>query len=168
MPDSLREKMDARSKRKPSTCISDTQIPQAVENETLDDGVVSLQGVAHTGIVRVGGLVRVQNVVKAVFQPAEAEGGSSLVRFSGMVVYHVENDLDAGPVQLFHHGSKLVQAGQRIVASTVGHVRSKERDWAVTPVIGEARKRILGIELENRQQFDGCDTQFLKIWNLCR
>ena len=45
-------------------------------------------------------------------------------------------------------------------------MRRKERDRRVAPVVDLARRAILGIELEHRQQFDGGDAELLEIGDL--
>ena len=86
-----------------------------------------------------------------------------LVSFPGMVVYDVENDLNASAVQLFHHGSKLIQANQWIVAGAVTQMRSKERHWPISPVIVESERCVLRVKLKHRQEFYGGDSQLMEI-----
>ena len=141
-------------------------IPQTVHDEPLHHGVVCLESIAGPGIVRVGSLVFVQNVVEAVFEPPVAKCRALFVSFRGVVIDHVENHLDACTMQLFHHGSKLIQAAKRIPGGTVGQMGSKKGYWVVPPVVGALRGSIPGIELIHRQKFDRCDAQFLKVRNL--
>ena len=89
-----------------------------------------------------------------------------MVAFRGVIEHDVENDLDAGPVQRLDHVAKLVHRAERILARAVGRVRREERNRRIAPVIDFSRRAILGIELEDRQQFDGGDAEFLEIGNL--
>src|SRR5262245_65767559 len=67
-----------------------------------------VERVAATRIVAVVGPVRhLQAVVGTVVDPAEAEGGTAVVALRGVVVDHVENDLDARLVQALDHGLEL-------------------------------------------------------------
>ncbi len=45
-------------------------------------------------------------------------------------------------------------------------MRRKERDRRISPVVHQSGRSILDVELEHRQQFDGCDAELLKIGNL--
>src|SRR5271169_2458853 len=42
----------------------------------------------------------------------------------------------------------------------------EERDRCVAPVIDPSWRTILGVELEYRQQFDGCYSKMLQVWDL--
>ena len=55
---------------------------------------------------------------------------------------------------------------ERIPARAVGLVRREERDRRVAPVVDLARRAVLGIELEHRQQLDGGDAELLEIGDL--
>ena len=87
----------------------------------------AFKSIAGPAVVRVGSLVLVQNVVEAVFEPAEAESRTVFVSFSGVVVDYVENHFDACTMQLFHHGSKLIQAAKRVSAGAVGQDEEQKR-----------------------------------------
>ena len=45
-------------------------------------------------------------------------------------------------------------------------MRRKEGDRRIAPVVDQARRGILGIELKHRQQFDRGDAELLEIRNL--
>ena len=87
-------------------------VPQTVENQAFYNGVICFESVAGPAKVRIGSFIFPQNVVEAVFEPTETECRSILVSLPGVVVHNVEDYLDAGPVQLLHHGSKLIQTDQ--------------------------------------------------------
>ena len=85
-----------------------------------------------------------------------------LVSFGGMVVDHIENHLDASAVQRLHHGTKLIEAAERIVlVGAIRQMRSKERDRIVAPVINEPRRCVRCIELIDRQQLHGSNAKVL-------
>ena len=89
-----------------------------------------------------------------------------MVAFGRVVEHDVENDLDSGPVQRLDHIAKFVHRAKRILPRAVGLVRREERNRRIAPVIDFSRRAILGIELEDRQQFDGGDAELLQIRNL--
>jgi hypothetical protein len=89
------------------------------------------------------------------------------IALGGVVVYHIENHLDAGAMQFLHHVTKLIEAAERIVlVGAVRQVWSEERDGVVTPIIDEPRRRIRGIELIDRQKFHGCNAKISQVRNL--
>ena len=45
-------------------------------------------------------------------------------------------------------------------------MRREERDRRIAPVVDLARRTVLGIELKDRQQFDGGDPELLEVGNL--
>ena len=98
--------------------------------------------------------------------PRKHSVGPRVVAFGGVIEHHVENDLDAGPVQRLDHVAKLVHRTERILARAVRLVRRKERDRRIAPVVDPSRRAVLGIELKHRQQFDRGDAEFLEIGDL--
>ena len=49
-----------------------------------------------------------QDVVSEIVEAAKGEGRTIVPSLGRMVVYHVENDFDAGAVQGLHHVSEFV------------------------------------------------------------
>jgi hypothetical protein len=78
--------------------------------------MVRVQGVARSAIVGIPGSAILQDIVYAVLQPLEAESGASVVALSGMIIDHIQDDLDTGPVQGLDHVAELVQNAQGILA----------------------------------------------------
>ena len=68
-------------------------------------------------------------------------------------------------MQRLDHVAELVEHRERLRPRTVGVMRREERDRLVAPVVHPER-RILRVELEDRQQLDGGDSQLLQIRNL--
>ena len=89
-----------------------------------------------------------------------------MVPLGGVVVHHIEDDLDAGSVQRLDHVAKLIQRGQRILARAVRVVRREERDGAVAPVVDVAGRAVLFVELIDGQQFNGGHTEVPQVGNL--
>ena len=77
-----------------------------------------------------------------------------MIAFSRVIEDNIENDFDFRPVQGFDHVAKLIHRPQRIVSRAVGLMRREERDRSVTPVVNQARRAILGIELKYGKKFD--------------
>ena len=89
-----------------------------------------------------------------------------LVALGGVVEHHVENDLDARPVQRLDHVAKFVDRAERILPRAVRLVRREERDRRIAPVVDLSRRAILGVELEHRQQLHRGDAELLEIRDL--
>ena len=98
--------------------------------------------------------------------PRKLSVGPRVVAFGGVVEHHVEDDLDARPVQRLDHVAKLVDRAERILARAVRLVRREERNRRIAPVVDEPGGAVLGVELEDRQQFDRGDAELLQIRNL--
>ena len=128
--------------------------------------MIGVQGVAGAGVVAVSRPIRFQDVVGGVLQSPETQCRSFLVPLRGVIVHDIENHFESGPMQGLHHVAELVDGAQGILPGTVGRVRSKERYRAVAPVVHAARRAVLEIKLENRQQFDGGNPEILQVGNL--
>ena len=141
-------------------------VAQAVHDQPPDDRVVGVERVAAAGVVGVPRAAVFEDVVGRVVDAAEAERRPVLIALGGVVEHHVENDLDAGPVQRLDHVAELVHRAERVLARAVRLVRREERDRRVAPVVDLARRTVLGVELEHRQQFDRGDAELLEVRNL--
>ena len=128
--------------------------------------MVGVEGIPAAGVVGVARAVLLEDVVGGVVEAAEAQRRAALVAFRGVVEHDVEDDLDAGAVQRLDHVAELVHRAERILARAVRLVRREERDRRVAPVVDLARRAVLGIELEHRQQLDGGDPELLEIRDL--
>ena len=112
--------------------------------------------------------VALEDVVRAVVQPAEALRRAVLAAFRRVVEHHVENHLDAGAMQRLHHVAELVDRPERILPRAVRLVRREERHRLVAPVVDApvARRDGLRVELEDGQQLHRGDAQLLQVGNL--
>ena len=128
--------------------------------------MVGVQGIPGAAVVGVARAVVLEDVVRGVVQAAEAQRRPALVTFGGVVEHDVEDDLDARPVQRLDHVAELVHRAERIPARAVRLVRREERDRRVAPVVDLARRAVLGIELEHRQQLHRGDPELLEIRDL--
>ena len=83
-------------------------VAQAVHDELQDPGMADVQRVAAAGVVQiVARVVGDQPVVRGVVDPAKRQRRAQVIAFSGMVVHHVENDLDARVVERLDHRLEL-------------------------------------------------------------
>ena len=57
-----------------------------------------------------------QDVVHVVLETPKAEGRSLMVPLCRVIVDHVEDHLDAGPVKGFHHVAEFIKSPQRFFA----------------------------------------------------
>ena len=69
------------------------------------------------------------------FQALKAKGRPGFAPFGGMVIDHVQNHFDSGPVQRLDHISEFIQSNQRTIPVTITAMRHKERDRTITPII---------------------------------
>ena len=120
-------------------------------------GCAAAQGVAAAGVVGGSAAVRAHQVVGAVVQPAKGVGGAGGVELAGVVVDHVEPDLDPGRVHRPHQVAELVER----VAGGVGLVGGEEVEGHVAPVVALVR-----VELLHREQLDHGDAEVLEVGNL--
>ena len=144
-------------------------VVQAVDDQPPHHRVVGVERVAGAREVGIAAGPVVQ-VVDGVVQPAQAEGGAALVAFGGVVVDHVEDHLDAGAVQRLDHVAEFVEHRQRPLRrgtrGGVAHMRRKERDRRIAPVVDQAGRRVLRVELEHRHQLDRGDAQVDQVRDL--
>ena len=72
-----------------------------------------VEGVAAAGLVAVVALLsRSQAIVGGIVQSAEREGRPVLVTLRTVVVDHVQDDFDAGGMELSHRLAKAAGAGR--------------------------------------------------------
>jgi len=73
-------------------------IAQAIQDQPPHDGLVAVERVAAPRVVGIARFVPLQDVVEVVGQAAITKRRSIVGAFAGVVVDHVEDDFDAGPV----------------------------------------------------------------------
>lgn len=141
-------------------------VAQAVEDHPPYDRMVGIERVAGAGVVGIVATIRPRDVICPILDAAKAERGPGCATLGRVVKHDIQNDLNAGSMQCLDHVAELIERSQRILTRTVSLVRSEETDRRIAPVVGEAWRAILGIELEYRQQFDRRDPEVLKIRDL--
>ena len=61
-----------------------------------------------------------------------------MVAFRGMIIYHVQNYLNASLVEFTHHLFEFVDLCSRLVAAAIPDVRCKKSKRVIAPVIGKS------------------------------
>ena len=108
-------------------------VAQAVHHHLQHAAVGEVHRVAGAGVVDVVPRVGRQPVVGGVVDALEGEGRAELVAFRGVVVDHVEDQLEPGIVQMRHH---LLELGEGEVG--IGRIAPggrEEADRVVAPVV---------------------------------
>ncbi|MCY1352256.1 hypothetical protein D9M69_385450 [compost metagenome] len=129
-------------------------VAQGIGDHLQHAGVAEVEGIAGAGVVDVAAPVAgYQSVVGGVVDAAHAQGRAQLVALGGVVVDHVEDQLQAGVVQVGDHFLELVD----LAAGEVGGVGREEGDAVVAPVVVHALfQQVLVVEEGvHRQQLDG-------------
>ncbi len=109
-------------------------VPQRVQDQLDHPEVSGVQAVSAPGEVDVPTVV-VQPVVGGGVQAAERQRGSGGPALRGVVVDHVEQDLQPGCVQGLDHGPELDHRVRGVVRRRVRQMRGEEPKRAVTPVV---------------------------------
>lgn len=105
---------------------------QAVHDHPQYHRVCAVEGVATARVVGVL-LVVVEDVVGLVVDAAKREGGAIISPLGGVVIDHIQDHFDIGPVQRLDHIAKF---GQRIIATGVLGMGGEKGHGAVSPVVG--------------------------------
>ena len=81
----------------------------------LTKGSFGVQGVPGAGVVRVTHRVSIKDVVGIIGETFKTDGGPVLPAFRSMIVNHIENDLDPGPMQriVISRNSSVIARGSR-------------------------------------------------------
>src|SRR5687767_1573624 len=130
-------------------------VAQAVAHHLDHHRVREIERVAGAGVVDVVALlVRHQAVVRGVVDALEGERWPELVAFGGMVVDHVDDDLEPGVVEARHHLLEFLQRLRRV--GGVARVGREETDRVVAPVIRQLalEQKLIVDEGVHRQQLD--------------
>ena len=104
-------------------------------------------------------------VVALVVDALERQHRAEVVALGGVVVDHVEDHLDARPVQGLDHALELAHLLAADAGRRVAGVRREVADRRVAPVVGEpavGQERLVG-DVVDRQQLDGGDAERLEV-----
>ena len=108
------------------------QVGQAVDDQVAHQRMIAVERVAAAGEVVIAAFP-VEHVVDGVVQAAEAERRAVLVALAGVVVDHVEDDLDAGLVEGLDHLLELAHLLAGL--GGVGRLGREEGERRVAPVV---------------------------------
>jgi hypothetical protein len=137
-------------------------VAQAVGHHLEHAGVAEVHGVAGPGVIDVAArLIPHQPVVRRVVDALERQRRPALVALRGVVVDHVQDDLEARVVQVRHH---LLELGA-LPGREVPRLRREEADRVVAPVVGGPLVEQVAVvhERVNRQQLDCGDPEPLEM-----
>ncbi len=128
--------------------------------------IADVEGVAGAGVVHVvPGIVLDEAVVGGVADAFEAEGGAALIALAGVVVNDVEDDLDAGGMEVLDHLLELGDLTAAVAHGAVAGHRGEEAKGVVAPVVGEALvDEVAGVdEVMDGEELDGGDAELLEV-----
>ena len=114
-------------------------VAKTVHDHAADDRMIRIERVPGAGEIGVAGAVLLEDVVSGVVQSAEAQRRARVVAFRSVVEDHVENDLDACPVQRLDHVAKFVHRAERILTRAIRLVRREERNRRIAPIVDSSR-----------------------------
>ena len=123
------------------------------------DDVDAVAGAGGVEIRRAGALD--EPVVGLVVDALERQRRTHVVALGGVVVDHVEDDLESSGVQGLDHGLELGDLSAAVAGRAVLAVRGEEADAVVAPVVPQALLLQVAVldELVHRQQFDRGDAE---------
>src|SRR5205823_1817493 len=106
-----------------------------------------------------------EDVIGRVVDPAERDARAELAALRGVVVDDVEDDLDAGAMQLANERLEFADLGPEHVARAVGGLWREEAERVVAPVVGEllVEEEITDHALLERQELDGVDAELHEV-----
>jgi hypothetical protein len=110
----------------------DAPIPQGIEDEPADDGMVAVERISAAGIVLIASAV-VEHIIDRIVEPAETEGRTVFVTLARVVVDHVEDDLDARLVESLDHFLELPDGGEAFTIGGVPRRWREKRERGIAP-----------------------------------
>ena len=137
-------------------------VPEAVHDQLQRVRMPHVETVARPGgVVVVERVVGHEPVVGRVVDPLERQHRPEVVALGRVVVDDVEDDLDAGGVEVAHHGLELGDLLAQPARAAVLVVGGEEPDRVVAPVVAQVTIDQMGVvdELVDGQQLDGSDPE---------
>ena len=133
-------------------------VAQAVHDQLEHLRMADIERIAAAGEIHVvARVVLDQAVIGGIVHPAQSQGRPHLVAFTGVVVNHIQNHLDAGAVQRLDHLLELAHLLALVAAGAVAGVGGKEIQRIVTPIVAQPGVREVARMSEvmmHRHQFD--------------
>ena len=132
-------------------------VPQRIHDQLQRVRAAHVEAVAGAGVVdEVAAVLLAEPVVARGVHALEAQRRPEVVALGGVVVDHVEDDLDAGRVQRLDHAPELLHLLAEPAQRGVAVVRGEEADGVVTPVVAQPQvdEAVVVHELVHRHQLD--------------
>ena len=147
-------------------------VAQAVEQEIADHRMLAAERVAASAVIQVAAPF-VEHVEERVVDAPEIVGRAVVAPLGGVVEDHVQVNLDAGLMKRVDHVAEFLPWARLLKIVGVGRLGSAEEDRVVSPEVFQflAGERIdegtvVFVELVDRQQLDGRDSQVLELIDL--
>ena len=143
-------------------------IAQAVHNQAQHVRVHHVQRVARAGEIHViAALVVNKPVIGRIVNAAKAEHGAEMIPLGGVIIDDIQNHLDSGAVQGFHHFLELRDLLAADAERGKARVRREKADGVVAPIIAQAAILQMAVRdrVMHRHQFNGGHTEPLEIAN---
>ena len=141
-------------------------VAQRVHDQLQRVRVAGVERVPGAGVVHVVlRLVVDEAVVGGVVDALEAQRRAEVVALGGVVVDHVEDDLDAGGVHRLDHRLELLHLLAGVAHGGVVGVRREEAEGVVAPVVAQPllEQRAVLDELVHRHQLDRGDAELREV-----
>ena len=101
--------------------------------------VADIEGIAGAGVVHVMGFIALDEaIVRAIVDAAESNGGAHVITLGGVVINHIEDDLDSSLVEGADHGLELGDHLARLLGKGIVMVWGEKAEGVITPVIAQA------------------------------
>lgn len=140
----------------------DIPVRETVHHHAPHGAICSLQGVARTAKIRKWSICAFgEQVASFAVDAFVAVGGTMTITLTGMIVDNIQNDFDAGLVELLDHRLKFKSLIAYLSFDAVFVMRSKEAERHVSPIIV-----FIWIELKHGHELDRSDSKLYEIWNL--
>ena len=141
-------------------------VPQRVHDQRPDLRMPGIEAVPAAAEVHVASrVVLFQPVVRGIVDSPEADGRPLLRALAGVVVDHIDEDLDPDRVQCFHHALEFAYLPIPLSGSGITVVRGEVADGVIAPVVGQphADQPGLGHELVDWHELDRADAEALQV-----
>ena len=113
-------------------------VAQAIHYQPKHGRKVRVQDISRTCEIHIIAPVLAEPVIFLVVGALETERWAKVVTLRCVVIDHVQNNLDTGPVQGFDHTLEFCDLTALLAPRGIPAVRSKKTDSVIAPIIGEA------------------------------
>ena len=130
--------------------------------------MADIEGIAGAGVIHVVGLIALDEaIVGAIVDAAESNGRAHVIALGGVVINHVEDDLDAGLVEGANHGLELGDHLARLLGKGIVMVRGEKTEGVIAPVVAQPQvaQAIVLQELVDGHELDGGNAKLFEVVN---